>query len=144
MPTSRRPLALIAGRVQQMPAGDFVAGEADLWSGATQYVTGIRHYAGKFSTGTDGRVTIYLTTTGLASGAALFSQIASVQATGFPSTAPTAVTAVPIFFVESLSTDLKTLVLRYISPMNLLALGATAAFGSVAMPGFVHVTGITA
>lgn len=137
----RRPLALINGRFQSIPAADSLDGVGDLWNGSTQYDQGkTRRYAKQFTTDANGRVTIYLTDSGLLAGNALYSAIFGIQALGgYSGTDPN---AVPRFFVESLSADRKTLVVRAITN-TLSVLGVlNIGFGSAGIPVYVSVDGL--
>ncbi len=124
-----------------MSTTDWVAGAGDVYNGITAYDQGqTREYHNRATTDSNGRVTLYLTTTGLLAGTALFSKILSIQVAGvYNNTENSRVTN---FYVEQEPTDFKTLVVRC-SQVGLSLLGIlTVNFGSAGIPCYVTVKGL--
>lgn len=112
----------------------------DLWNNTTQNTSGVRIYTNTGSTDANGRITLTVTEDGTSGTAALFTAIYSIQATAGPSTF--GATAGPFFFVDSVSADRKTIVIRGIKGTSLLALGATTVFAGSGLPAYITIIGL--
>lgn len=117
-----------------------VEAAGDIWNGTSQVTRNlIRFYTNIGTTDSNGRITFIVTTDGTTGTSALFSQIYTVNPVGGPNTF-TAVNA-PNFYVESVSVDLKTIVIRATTGVNLLALGSTQAFAGSGVKGYITIIG---
>lgn len=112
----------------------------DAYNGTVQNVSGLRLYTSTGSTDANGRITFLVTDTGLVGGNALFSSVFTIQATGGPAVF-TAVN-VPVFYVESVSADRKTIIIRGAKGTTLVALGATMTFVGAGVTAYITMIGL--
>lgn len=141
----RRATSLINGRQTAVPAADKLANVGSSYVGTTRRSNSeIDNYFGTGVTDSNGRITFNLTVDGTPTGTAIFSSILNVSA--ITKSNSTVISNLPNFFLESISSDMKQIVLRGTASQSglvLLGVGVSqVAFVGAGITGLVAVAGL--